>query len=81
MISDDGEGWWSALVQYGEAVYARRCPRCARFVRCDDKALLRSESAEIFQPNATCRRHGRVVTPFLAWADDCQPRENERMQR
>jgi hypothetical protein len=66
----DDEGWWSRQVTYGEAVYAARCPQCARFVKLDPTAKLLFESAELKEPNATCTRHGRVKTPFLCWTSD-----------
>ena len=68
---DDDEGWWSRTVVYGEAVYAARCPKCARFVKCDAHAKCLTESADLAEPNATCAKHGRVKTPFLAWEADC----------
>ena len=66
----DDEGWWSRQVAYGDAIYSARCPECARFVRCDDKIATHGESAVLREPNATCSRHGRVMTPFLCWATD-----------
>lgn len=67
------EGWWTRTVKYGDAYYAARCPICARFVKCDDKATARwEESAELTKTNATCKKHGRVTTPFLAWAFECE---------
>lgn len=70
---DDDEGWWSRTISYGDAVYAARCPICARFVKCDDGATARWEySADLTRPNATCKRHGRVATPFLAWKSDLE---------
>jgi hypothetical protein len=69
-VWDDDEGWWSRQVAYGGAVYAARCPECARFVKTDGTAKQMLESAELKEPNATCRKHGRVRTPFLCWASD-----------
>ena len=69
---DDDEGWWTRTVCYGDAVYAARCPKCARFVKTDETAKQRFESADLVEPNATCRLHGRVETPFLGWASDGQ---------
>ncbi len=70
---DDGEGWWTRTVKYGDAYYSARCPECARFVKCDDVAQAQWDvSAELAKPNATCKKHGRVKTPFLAWASDCE---------
>lgn len=67
---DDEIGWWTHTVCYGEAIYAARCPHCARFVKTDDTATLRFESADLRKPNATCRVHGRIETPFLGWKGD-----------
>lgn len=74
---DDEEGWWTRTVTFGEAVYAARCPTCARFVRADKSAVMHPESADLAMPNATCAKHGRVATPFLGWASDCAPLEKE----
>ena len=72
--TDDDEGWWSRTVTFGEAVYAARCPECARFVKVDDKAMLKGflgeQEAEVAEPNATCAKHGRVKTPFLCWVGE-----------
>ena len=66
----DDEGWFSRQVVYGDAVYAARCPECARFVKTDDTAKMKFESADLEEPNATCSKHGRVMTPFLCWWGD-----------
>ena len=67
---DDSEGWYTRQVAYGDAIYAARCPHCARFVKTDDTAKLAVESADLDEPNATCSVHGRVETPFLCWKGD-----------
>lgn len=70
----DDEGWYSRTVTFGEAVYAARCPECARFVKVDEKAMvgqhLGEQASELPQPNATCAKHGRVKTPFLHWVGE-----------
>ena len=68
---DEGEGWWSRTIIYGDRVYSARCPVCARFVKTDDSAKCLTEYGDVAEPNATCAIHGRVKTPFLAWADEC----------
>lgn len=68
---DDDEGWWTRTVRYDEQVFSARCPICARFVKCDATATIGVEWAGVKEPNATCAKHGRVETPFLAWAGDC----------
>lgn len=67
----DDEGWWSRTVCYGEQVFSARCPQCARFVKTDSTAKVMVEWAGLKEPNATCTKHGRVMTPFLAWKGDC----------
>ena len=66
----DEEGWWDRTVTYGNAVFSARCPDCARFVKTDKTADVMVEWGGLHKPNATCAKHGRVMTPFLAWADD-----------
>jgi len=66
-MRDDGEGWWTRPVVYGDAIYAARCPHCARFVSTDETAKRQAESADLVEPNATCSKHGRIMTPFLGW--------------
>ena len=46
-------------VNYGDAVFVRRCPKCWRFVKPDDEARCGPGT-----PNATCKTHGRVEMPF-----------------
>ena len=46
-------------VNYGDAVFLRRCPICFRFVKADDEALCSPG-----KPNATCKIHGRVEMWF-----------------
>ena len=66
----DDEGWWSKTVTYGEQVFSARCPDCARFVKTDETADVMVEQGGLRRPNATCKKHGRVMTPFLAWTAD-----------
>lgn len=68
----DEEGWWTRTVRYGVHVFSARCPDCARFVKTDATADVMTEWGGLHKPNATCAKHGRVSTPFLAWADDCE---------
>ena len=46
-------------ISYGDGTFVRRCPKCFRFVRPDEKALMGGG-----EPNATCKRCGRVEMPF-----------------
>jgi len=68
---DSDEGWWLRTVRFGDQVFSARCPECARFVKVDDEVKLRVDFAGVAEPNATCSKHGRVKTPFLAWWSDC----------
>lgn len=68
--SIDEEGWWTRTVRYGDHVFSARCPECARFVKTDKTASVMVEWGGLKKPNATCKRHGRVSTPFLAWAGE-----------
>ena len=67
---DDDEGWWTRTVNYGGALYAARCPHCARFVKTDKFVTRLLDDAKLKEENALCSRHGRVKTPFLGWASD-----------
>lgn len=68
----DEQGWWTRTVKYDNRYFSARCPECARFVKCDDTASLMAEYGDVAKPNATCAKHGRVKTPFLAWSSDCE---------
>jgi hypothetical protein len=61
------DGWWTWTVKYGDAIYAARCPDCGRRVKTDKVAKRLVEFANLVEPNATCKKHGRVKTPFLDW--------------
>lgn len=59
----DYEG--SPTVLYGnEALFIRVCPKCGRFVKGDAKIQLTAEGPPVQQPNASCRKCGRVQMPF-----------------
>mgnify|MGYP001610076632 CR=1 FL=1 len=53
-------------VVYGEdgAMFIPVCPLCRRFVRSDKTITFNGEEGPKKQPNATCRRCGRVEMPF-----------------
>ncbi len=72
----DDEGWWSRTVIFGTAIYASRCPECACFVKVDSVAKTRGrgdeQQSDLAKPNATCKKHGRVTTPFLGWCSDAE---------
>ena len=67
----DDEGWWSRTVCFGDHVFSARCPQCARFVKVDESAKVMVEYGDLYEPNATCAKHGRIKTPWLGWASDC----------
>jgi len=49
--------------EYAGAVFVPVCPQCGRFVKADD-AITFCEGAVKPQPNATCKRCGRVAMIF-----------------
>lgn len=50
----------------GSLVFLRVCPDCGRFVAADKAVKFRESFDGIysFEPNATCKTHGRVQMPF-----------------
>jgi C4-type Zn-finger protein len=57
-------------VMYGEMMFLRRCPTCMRFVKADNtlpyfENVLTEEKR--FEPNATCKKCGRVEMDFLGY--------------
>lgn len=61
-----GYGPWDG----GYAMFERRCPKCGRLVKADEK----SNAAEAYpgleiRHNATCSRCGRVRMPFQGWIE------------
>lgn len=51
----------------GKAQFVPVCPICGRFVRADDTIQIRGEQVDFEQPNATCKKCGRVEMPFEGW--------------
>ena len=50
---------------YGEdAVFIPVCSECGRFVKADKSVIIGEESGLKKQPNATCKKHGRVEMIF-----------------
>lgn len=45
------------------AVFVPVCPRCGRFVAAD-ASVSWNANGKVAEPNATCRRCGRVAMPF-----------------
>ena len=60
----------SPIVMYGEVdgcypVFYRVCPKCGRYVKADDASRIPEYLGK--DPNATCKKCGRVQMPFAAW--------------
>ena len=53
------------------AQFLRVCPKCGRFVKADKSITfnLRTEQP-LKEPNATCKKCGRVEMPFEGWFDE-----------
>jgi len=57
-------------VNYGEIVFLRRCPECKRFVKADKTVIYEKNGLDDYKfgtPNATCKKHGRVVMEFMGF--------------
>ena len=55
---------------YGDGIddspaYFRVCPKCGRYVKADDATRIPEYQGK--EPNATCKRCGRVQMPFAFW--------------
>ena len=50
--------------EIGDAVFVPVCSKCGRFVRADSVVRFGGESAQPVEPNATCKRCGRVAMVF-----------------
>lgn len=66
MIDDMYENTPTIAYEKGDeiALFYRVCPICGRFVKADGVTMLNSD-----EPNATCKRHGRVRMPFCTWME------------
>ena len=58
--------YWS--VSGDNPIYYRICPKCGRFVKPDDNVKLPEYQQD--EPNATCKKCGRVQMPFCCWEAD-----------
>lgn len=72
MFDFRGEG--TPIVIYGAVddcrpVFYRVCPKCSRYVKPDEKTRIPGDPGYPGgdQPNATCKRCGRVRMPFCTW--------------
>lgn len=56
-------------IAYGDdgATFLRVCSKCRRFVKADKTVLIGEESGVAKQPNATCRKCGRVEMEFVGF--------------
>ena len=75
-----GEG--TPIVTYEEVdgcypVYYRVCPKCGRFVKPDEKTRIPEYQGK--EPNATCKRCGRVQMEFCTWNPVLEEGELEYM--
>ena len=43
------------------------CPICKKFVKVDDEIFFDCFYQPIEQPNATCKKHGRIQIDFLGY--------------
>ncbi|PKN97982.1 MAG: hypothetical protein CVU42_13750 [Chloroflexi bacterium HGW-Chloroflexi-4] len=51
-------------------VFVRLCPVCGRFVKADDSVKCNIDGVPSKEPNATCKKHGRVRMDFYCWISD-----------
>lgn len=64
----------SPLVSYGPTadgdyhVYYRVCPKCGRYVKADKQCRIPEYQKD--EPNASCKRCGRVQMEFCTWDYD-----------
>lgn len=63
----------SPVVKYGwpdddSPVFYAVCPKCGRFVKADEKTKKPEYLGN--EPNATCKKCGRVQMPFAGWWED-----------
>ena len=56
-------------VVYGEgATFIPVCPKCGRFVKADESIRVKGMDGNVVsEPNATCKKDGRVEMPFEGW--------------
>ena len=64
MISDFQYEGLRRIVYVGGATFVPVCEKCGRFVRSDEKIIINGLEELVRQPNATCKRCGRVEMLF-----------------
>ena len=70
-MNDYGEN--TPIIVYGPHedyyhAYYRVCPKCGRFVKPDPATRIPEYQGA--EPNATCKKCGRVQMPFCTWIED-----------
>lgn len=48
----------------GDLYFIPVCPQCGRFVKADERVTVNGLGNWVEQPNATCKKCGRVEMPF-----------------
>ncbi len=56
-------------ITYGEeqAMFIPVCPKCRCFVKADKEIMFNGLGEIVEQPNATCKKCGRVEMPFMGF--------------
>lgn len=57
-------------------VYFRVCPNCGRYVKADETCRIPEYQGK--EPNATCKKCGRVQMPFCTWVPEDEDEMNDR---
>ena len=65
----------SPTVMYGRLdgespIFYAVCPKCGRFVKSDEMSKIPEYLRD--EPNATCKKCGRVQMPFAGWYEDME---------
>lgn len=55
-------------------VWYKKCPKCGRYVKADNQCRIPEYQGK--EPNATCKKCGRVQMPFAWWWEDDMPDDN-----
>lgn len=51
-------------VKYGSGQFVPVCPNCGRYVKADETMMENGLEELNLEPNATCKKCGRVLMPF-----------------
>lgn len=52
------------------SVFVRLCPICGRFVKPDESIKVNMDGRPLPEPNANCKKHGRIRMHFYLWLSD-----------